>query len=412
MGSAHTTNEYMEVMCLRKLIRGIASVAATAVLGVMGMTSYYSYALPDSYRVFYGENLQTNFPGVSAAASGEVAVGKTFGQTNQVDLMLFGMIPIKSAQVQELQEQMLIPCGTPFGVKLLTDGVMVVAINDVDTAAGKQNPAKKAGLEVGDVVVSLDGAHVCTNQQVGKMVADSNGEPMNVCYRRDGKDQSTTLVPVKSSTGGQWRAGLWVRDSSAGIGTVTFCTGDGVFGGLGHPICDVDTGEILPLASGEIVGATITGVNKGICGAAGELCGNFLSNDSLGNVEFNTECGLFGKLKEPLTTHEAVPLGLKQDVQTGNATIYTTLSGEEPKEYDVEIESVDYHDNTRNLIVKVTDPDLLETTGGIVQGMSGSPILQNGKLIGAVTHVLVNDPSKGYGIFAETMLEASKQVSS
>lgn len=398
-------------MHLGKLIRGIVSVVATVVLGAMGMMSYYSYALPDSYRVFYGEDLQTNFPGVSAAASGEVAVGKNFGQTSQVDLMLFGMIPIKSAQVQELQEQMLIPCGTPFGVKLLTDGVMVVAVNDVDTAEGKQNPARKAGLEVGDVVVSLDGAPVSTNQQVGKMVADSNGEPISVCYRRDGKESTTTLVPAKSSSGGQWRAGLWVRDSSAGIGTVTFCTGDGVFGGLGHPICDVDTGEILPLASGEIVEATITGVKKGACGAAGELCGNFSNNDNLGNVELNTECGLFGKLNEPLTTHDAVPLGLKQDVQPGKATIYTTLSGEEPQEYDVEIESIDYHDNTRNLIVKVTDPELLEKTGGIVQGMSGSPILQNGKLVGAVTHVLVNDPTKGFGIFAETMFETSKQVS-
>lgn len=400
----------MEVTILRRFFRFTASLMAVLIIGLMGLTSYYSYTLPDNYLVFKDKMPENDSIGIKAvAASSDTAVGKSSSNENLVDLKLFGMIPIKQVKVTELKEEMVIPCGIPFGVKILTDGVMVIGMNDVVTNEGNINPAKKAGLQVGDVVVSINDENMTTNKQVGDIINSSDGKELKIKYRRGDKEQITTLTPVKKAKNGEFMAGLWVRDSSAGIGTLTFCTGDGAFGGLGHPICDVDTGDILPLASGEIVPATITGANKGTSGKPGELIGTFKNESAIGEVNSNTISGLYGKLNSPICDMNPVPLGLKQEAKTGKASIYTTVSGEKPQEYEIEIDSIDYNDETRNYVIKVTDERLLNATGGIVQGMSGSPIIQNGKLIGAVTHVFVNNPAKGYGIFAETMLEKCRK---
>lgn len=397
---------------MKKFIRFISALLSVTILSLMGTVSYYSYTLPDNYRIFSGDSLSLNSIGVTASKIGnDVVAGKSFNFDEEINISLLGIIPIKQARVKELDEMSIIPCGTPFGVKLLTDGVMIINVASIATKDGNVSPAANAGLKAGDVIISIDGVKVKSNQQLRDMVLSSDGRKMKVKYKRQDNDLETVLSPVVSSTDNAWQTGLWVRDSSAGIGTITFCTGEGVFGGLGHPICDVDTGDVLPLGSGEIVGASISGVKQGTSGNPGELCGVFLSNDSLGNVEINTSCGLYGRLKQPLTTHEPILLGLKQEATTGKATIYSTISGEEPKDYEIEIESIDFNQDTRNYVIKITDSELLKKAGGIVQGMSGSPIIQNGKLIGAVTHVFVNDPTKGYGVFAETMFEKSNEVS-
>lgn len=401
----------VEVMGLRKAIRVIASVLSVAVLGVMGLTSFYSYSIPEYYRVFSNESFSPNLFLVDAKVhGGEVAASTNAGSETDVDLSLFGIIPIKRAHVSRLDEQSIIPCGTPFGVKILSDGVLVIGLSSVATDGGEKNPAGDAGLKVGDLVISIDNKKMTTNAQVAQTVADSKGKELTVKYRRKEEEKTTVLKPVKAESSQEYKAGMWVRDSSAGIGTVTFCTGDGIFGGLGHPICDVDTGDIMPLGSGEIVGASINGVKKGDSGSPGELCGDFLNNETLGNVQTNCDIGLYGKLNKPITVHDPVPVGLKQDIKLGDASIYSTIDGQQPQQFSIKIESVDFNSNNRNLVIRVTDKRLLEQTGGVVQGMSGSPIIQNGKLVGAVTHVLVNDPSKGYGIFAETMLAKANEL--
>lgn len=396
---------------MKNLVRCIASITAGAILCTMGLVSYYTYSLPESYRVFSFDSLSPNKFLVNAYVShSDVEASSQVNNEIDVDYKLFGIIPIKRAHVSRLSEQSIIPCGTPFGVKILSDGVLVIGLTSIMTDNKEVSPAKDAGLKVGDVVLSINGKQVLTNSQLAQLVNDSGGKEMKVVYRRKSEEKTTTLTPVKAGTSQEYKAGMWVRDSSAGIGTITFCTGDGVFGGLGHPICDIDTKEIMPLGSGEIVGASISGVKKGDSGSPGELCGDFINNEVLGSVKKNCDYGLYGTLNKPLTVHDPVKLGLKQDVKLGEATIYTTISGEQPTEYKINIESVDYKSDKRNLIIKVTDERLLNQTGGVVQGMSGSPILQDGKLVGAITHVLVNDPKKGYGIFAETMLEQSNTI--
>ena len=220
------------------------------------------------------------------------------------------------------------------------------------------------------------------------------------------------VVPVKAASDEVYRCGIWVRDSSAGIGTVTFYDpSTGVFGGLGHAVCDVDTGGVMPLAEGQVVPVSIHGVQKGEAGTPGELQGSFLTTLSCGELRKNTETGVYGVLnRNPAAGREAIPICLRQEVKEGPVQILTTISGTEPALYDAVIEKVSLGDHTptKNLILRITDPELLSKTGGIVQGMSGSPILQDGKLAGAVTHVFVNDPTRGYGIFAENMLDAAR----
>ena len=236
---------------------------------------------------------------------------------------------------------------------------------------------------------------------------------MSVSLKRQSKPMKITIKPAYSLAESSYKAGMWVRDSSAGIGTITFYDPQtGMFGGLGHPVCDVDTGEIIPLHSGQVVAVNINGVNKGKSGQPGELIGSFVSNFSIGSILVNNQSGLFGELDYPPNQSSPIPLGYRQDIQEGHATILTTVKGSAPKEYDIEIEKVDLNgsENSKNMVIKITDSELLAKTGGIVQGMSGSPIIQNGKLIGAVTHVFVNDPTKGYGVFADTMYNYVQQM--
>lgn len=397
---------------LRKYFRFFASVIATLSIGIIGLVSYYSYALPEEYCVFYNSSADIDSPGISVsylAEEQEAAYSFTDSHENDVELSLFGMIPIKEAHVTKLVDEKVIPCGNPFGVKILTSGVMVIGLSDITTKNGVVNPAEEADIQIGDVITSINGKSVSSNSEIADIVNQSDGEAITIEFIRDDENKTTSLTPAMAYPGSSYKAGIWVRDSSAGIGTITFCLEDGVFGGLGHPICDVDTGEVLPLGSGEIVEASINGVEKGYVGDPGELCGTFDNNYSIGIVDYNSDAGIFGKLNTPLSSHDPVEIALKQDIETGPATIYTTISGKTPQEYDVEIVSVNVNDdsNNKNMVIKVTDPELLEQTGGIVQGMSGSPIIQNGKLVGAVTHVFVNDPTKGYGIFAENMMEVA-----
>ncbi len=398
-------------MNLNKFIRSIIISIIIVVTGIMVLVSYYSYIIQDTYMIYSDQNIKPSWLGVDfSEIKSDMAISVDEKCNKEYKVSLFGIIPIKNIQVRELDKIKVTPCGTPFGVKLLTDGVMVIDIKDVSCNEGNRFPAKEAGLKVGDVITSVDGNKVSSNNELKELVSTSEGRLLRLKYKRNFEEYETKLKPAYSLKDEKWLAGLWVRDSSAGIGTITFCTENGIFGGLGHPICDVDTGNILPLGRGEIVSAYINDVKHGTSGLPGELCGIFSNSEAIGNVKINDECGLFGRLIKPIDIHEPVLIGLKQEVKIGKATIYSTIFGDVPQSYDIEIESIDFKQNNRNFVVRITDQKLLKKTGGIVQGMSGSPIIQNGKLIGAVTHVFVNDPTRGYGVFAETMIEKSNKL--
>ncbi len=329
-------------------------------------------------------------------AAGGTASAKVFG------------IPIKEVEIKKASERKLIPCGDVFGVKFFTKGVLIVGLSDVESEEGILDPAYRSGLRIGDVLQSVDGIAVNTVEEVSELIETCGGKALRVTFDRDGKCAETTLLPVKSLTDGKYKTGLWIRDSTAGIGTVTYFDPDtGEFAGLGHGICDSDTGKRMPLLRGSVVDITVTDIVKGLDGAPGEIKGRF-GTLRVGEIWKNTDMGVFGTLdKAPKCAFsEPVELCPEEDVHEGEALLYTSLGDDRAKAYTIELTKI-YHSgqDTKNFIFSVTDKALLARTGGIVQGMSGSPIVQDGKLVGAVTHVLINDPKKGYGIFIGNMLK-------
>ena len=378
------------------------------------LTFYYSYKISDVYKVFVGEKPEFNFFGVNfKKMEKNVPVledSKKFVENEFYKAKLFNLIPIKNVVVKKYNKTYVFPCGTPFGVKFLTQGVMVVDTQEIKTEQGEKNPSKEKKKKKGDIIESINEEKVNTNDDIKSIVLNSKGKEIKVKYNRNFKQYETILVPVLSSTKNKWLTGLWVRDSSAGIGTTTFCLNDGRFAGLGHAVCDVDTGKKLPLGTGEIVEAKINNVKKGECGSPGELCGNFSKNKIMGYVKKNTDCGLYGRLYRPISVNKPLMVGFKQEARVGKAHIFCTIDGNKPKQYDISIESIEYNSKSRNFVIKIVDEELLNKTGGIVQGMSGSPIIQDNKIVGAITHVFLNDSTKGYGVFAETMLEVLDDI--
>lgn len=294
------------------------------------------------------------------------------------------------------------PCGQPFGVKMLSDGVMVIRLSNINGVC----PAKEAGINVGDIIISINGEKITTNDDISKILSESKHANLKIKVKKsDGNAQDIELKAAYSSSDKEYKIGIWVRDSSAGIGTLTFYDEKtSTFCGLGHPICDSDTGEKVPLLSGEADKASITGVIKGKSGDAGALEGSFLNSKAIGKITDNSNCGIFGKTDTNPSKSEGIKLALNSEVKKGSAKILSTIDGTEPKEYDVHIEQVNQDaTNNKNLIIRVTDDQLIKKTGGIVCGMSGSPIIQDGKLVGAITHVFTENPTMGFGIFAQTM---------
>ncbi|MBO4897971.1 MAG: SpoIVB peptidase [Clostridia bacterium] len=296
------------------------------------------------------------------------------------------------------------PGGGTVGIKLFTDGLLVVGIADIPAAGQKVSPAKLEGIKKGDIITHLNGEKIESAVDFSEKIQKNGNAAVAVTVLKKNGSAEKTLTPVLYPETGEYKLGMWVRDSAAGIGTVTFILPDGSYGALGHGISDIDTGDRIKIESGEIVGSRIVSVLKGSRGAPGELRGMFTDGVS-GTVDKNTDCGIFGTL---LTVPDNVPLlelGTADDAQKGEASIYSNIEGEKTEEFSVLIEKIQKHNKYgQNMVIKVTDPRLLRKTGGIVQGMSGSPIIQNGRIIGAVTHVFLDDPERGYGIFIENML--------
>ena len=316
---------------------------------------------------------------------------------------------VRTAAPSEIAGRQVVPMGRAVGIKLFSDGVMVVGFSEIATEEGRSAPARDCGLKEGDIITHINSTEVDTIEEVQALLQELEGATMSIRAMRDDRQIQISAQAVQCSADGSYKLGAWIRDSMAGIGTITFYDPEsGIFGALGHGINDVDTAQLMPLQAGSIMYAEVTDVQKGASGAPGELHGTFQVNRDMGDLFANTGSGVFGTLSDASLVNgiEPVAVAERSEVQVGPAVIRSNIAGEKVEEYQVEITRI-YPSNgedTRNLMVKVTDPALLDATGGIVQGMSGSPILQNGKLVGAVTHVLVNDPTQGYGILAENML--------
>ena len=365
-----------------KFISGALCWLFAAAAGILG---FYYTMLPGELSVPTGGSAHAAFLGAELEQTKDGGYGFRLGAMN-----------IKSVEVNSTERKMLIPGGNPFGIKLRTDGVMVISVNS-------GSPADKAGIKPGDIISSVNGVEVHTNSEIAGAVQLDSEECVIILNRGSGEYRIKT-EPVRD--GEDLRIGAWVRDSAAGIGTLTFCDPEtGMFAGLGHQVSDVTTGELMPLSSGEITNAEIYSVIKGTTGEAGELCGD-LSEQTVGKLTANTAVGVFGELLSE-TEGEAIPMAFRQEVKCGEATILATINGSEPQEYSIEIEKINLcaMNGTKSMVIRVTDERLLNDAGGIVRGMSGSPIIQNGMLAGAVTHVFLNDPTRGYAVFAESMVE-------
>lgn len=381
------------------LTKTLAAVMSAVLVGLFGTAEYYSQRLPQTVIAETAEDVKfALYPELSAEYSADCA-----------SMSLFGAIPVKNINVRQEETPTLIAGGNPFGIKLLMDGVMVTGMSDVDSVC----PAKNAGIEKGDIITLANDIPVTSNSDLQRIISQSKGESVELSVNRGDETFTAELIPVYSKRDKSWKGGMWVRDSIAGIGTMTFIDkSTGKFAGLGHPVCDTDTGELIPIQSGEAVPVVITDAKRGETGIPGELHGQFTRQSVYGTLISNSNSGIFGALSNDsmenmCSKSDEYKMGYRQDIMIGEAYILTTVSGSEPKKYSVEIEQIDCNsrDTTKNMIIRITDDELIKATGGIVQGMSGSPIIQNDKLIGAVTHVFVADPTRGYAVFAETMFD-------
>lgn len=295
--------------------------------------------------------------------------------------------------------QELIPGGKALGIKMLTDGVMVAGVQSVETKSGKVSPAEAAGIRKGDIITRIGAKDVSSAEDFTEAVQGLDGGKISVTVDRAGKTRQFNVAPVQA-TDGAWKLGLMLRDGISGVGTLTFYDPTtGIYGALGHSISDAETGTTLPLGDGSIYDAQVVGIAKGEVGSPGALNGSTDEAAFLGDIQINCGCGIYGAAQfdgKPLETG---------DIKTGKASIYCTLEGDTVNEYQIEVKRVYENDGLKTVLITVTDPALIAKTGGIVQGMSGSPIIQEGKLVGAVTHVFVNDPTSGYGISIQDMLE-------
>lgn len=400
-----------------------------ALLGFAGIT-YCKSQIPDTIRVKAGtcEKINLKLP-----ALGIVQAGTNMGTTRQIqlnepvtiqagqgtesyemELKLFGIFPIKKIDIEVIEDTMLTPVGAPIGIYVKTQGVLVVDTGNFKGPDGENNAPSKYCLQPGDYIVAMDGNEVSEKKQIRKYVEQSDGKDIIFQLSRKNEIISTKITPKKDENQ-VYKLGAWLRDSAQGIGTMTYIDSNNHFGALGHGINDMDTGSLLTLGNGILYQTKIISIQKGKKGTPGEITGviEYRPEKVAGIITSNTLEGIYGIVTPDLYSKaelpEAMPVCLKQEATKGPAKIYCNVDGDNDY-YDIEITRITPGDESinRQISFQVTDERLLNLTGGIVQGMSGAPIIKDGKLFGAVTHVLIDDPKKGYGIFIEDMLIHSK----
>jgi stage IV sporulation protein B len=339
-------------------------------------------------------------------------ISKSGDNENEYEIKFLGMIPLKAVEVQKIKDLEIYPGGNPIGVRVNSEGVIIVGYSEIEINNKKEeSPGKAGGLEIGDIILKVNGENMESSMDLLKTIKECDNESVKVDILRNGENL-TKVIHLKKENNKDYKIGLWIRDSTAGVGTMTFFDANTKkFGALGHPITDADTNEPFLVKKGDVLESSIISVRKGEKGSPGELKGIFLNEDApTGNIEKNTQSGIFGEIKNTTILNEKVkPLkvGFRDDISIGKAKIITTVDESGPQEFDIEIEKVlnQSTPGSKSMVIRITDSRLLQKTCGIVQGMSGSPIIQNDKIVGAVTHVLINKPDTGYGIYIEWMLQ-------
>lgn len=413
---------------MRKKIKSILK----KLLLVFLLIIIYSYVLsitnlPDEVVIFEGEkvsmktllgvNVKTkNESTIETLSNNSESITETAGKAT-LEVSLFDSINLKKVDVDVLPKTKVVPVGNIAGVKLYTNGVLVVGMSEIEGDDNKKyKPYENSGIKEGDTIVEIDQKQISSTEDLIETVNKSQGKDIKIKYIHEEQTRECSISPIKTS-GSQYKLGLWVRDSAAGVGTVSFYEPSSkTFGALGHGITDIDTNELINIASGEFVTTRILNITKGESGNPGKIQGTVENQTNIGKIYKNSKFGIYGKVDNlsslNIDTSKEMDVALREEIKTGKATILCSLDNQKPQEYEIEIEKI-YKENNydnKSMQIKITDKRLLEKTGGIIQGMSGSPIIQNKKFIGAVTHVLVNDPSKGYGVFGDIMLKQSKEV--
>lgn len=412
----------------------------SAFLLSLGFTYYYlDKTVPDQLNIVAGEQEEMRFPllfqstlEMKGTEASEVSLGNpsnipsnqirisgnqpfqmlgTKEGSYQMEVRLFGLLKVKEVQVDVVDENYAIPCGTPVGIYLKSNGVLVIGTGTLTGADGMNVEPAYGVLRSGDYIEAINGKPLSKKEELIQAVNQSGSEKVTLDIRRGQEQMTVSMSPVEDEDG-TYKLGAWVRDDTQGIGTMTYLDLNGRFGALGHGISDSDTGEVVEIQDGALYETQIMGIEKGSSGKPGVMSGviYYGPGSQLGEIDANTETGIFGTAGEALRSRissisEPIPIGYRQDVQIGPALLRSSVSGE-VKDYQVEIRKVDYSTGhrTKSIVFEVVDQELLSLTGGVIQGMSGSPLIQDGKLIGAVTHVFVQDSTKGYGIFIENML--------
>ena len=384
------------------------------------------YHIPDQITIFEGEDISLKtFFGITLHAEEDVlTVSADTGQktintvgNEKVSVKLFDKLFIKNVDVSVLPRTTVIPVGNIAGVKLYTNGVLVVGMSEIEGEDSKTyKPYENSGIEEGDTIVKVNNTMIYSTDDLIENVNLSNGENVKIEYIHEKETKECSIRPVKTNEE-EYKLGLWVRDSAAGVGTVTFYEPETQqFGALGHGITDIDTGDLLNISSGEFVTAKVLNIKKGEDGNPGKIQGTVEEQETIGEITKNTEFGIYGKIEDASSLNidmsKEMEVALRDEIQTGKATILCSLDNQTVKEYEIEITKI-YRENNYNnksMEIKLTDQALIEKTGGIIQGMSGSPIIQNGKFVGAVTHVFVDSATEGYAVFGDLMLKQSKKV--
>ena len=332
---------------------------------------------------------------------------------DDLELSLLGYIPIKTVNVEVVKPKVLVPCGNLIGVKVELEGICVLGTSPF-TSGGKEVSPCKNKIEKGDIILEMNHVPLKSKEDLREFIKENEDQDIKMTVKRREKVMEVLLRPEYCESESSYKLGLWVKDSAQGIGTVTyFDPEEKVFGALGHGINDADIKKLLPIKEGEVTRATITAIRKGEKGEPGELKGviEYTPKNILGHIDANTALGIFGTLNkrgEALFVNNPMPIAYQNEIKEGQAVILSNIIGDEVNAYKVEIKKVARYTSepAKGMIIEIVDPRLLETTNGIIQGMSGSPIIQNGKLIGAVTHVFIQEPTKGYGIFIENMINS------
>ena len=337
----------------------------------------------------------------------------SLNETGKIDLSLnlLDKIPLKEISVNVIPKVKVIPLGNAIGLKLYTEGVLIVGMSEIE---GKR-PYELSGIKEGDRIISIDDKKIETTEDLIETVNASKGKEVSIKYVRENSEEVTNITPVQTKQN-EYKLGLWVRDAAAGVGTASFyIPSTGMFASLGHGITDIDTGDLITISNGELVSTNIVSIQKGEKGKPGEIKGSIEGSSKIGEVYKNTSFGIFGKVSNKNSlkiTESEMEILNRDEIIKGKAQIICELEDGKKEYYDIEIQRIYTANNKDNksMLIKITDERLLEKTGGIIQGMSGSPIIQNGKFVGAVTHVLVNEPTTGYGVFADMMLKQMMQT--